>query len=206
MTKIYLISPPQIDLAIFSKELIKIFKTNRIPIFQLRLKNTSVNDIKNKAKEIKKICDDYNVSLIINDYAEIATQIDAYGVHLGIDDIKNFQQIKFLKKNNPKLIIGVSCYDSKVLAIQAKEQGADQISFGAFFASQTKISRGSPSLDLIDWAKINLNLPIIGIGGINQENYQILINHKIDYIALISFIWNYPAGSVEAIKSLKINE
>lgn len=205
MTKIYLISPPEINLVYFKQELIKIFKTNRVPIFQLRLKNTSIIDLKNKAKEIKKICDDYNVLFIINDYAEIASEIDASGVHLGIDDIKNFQQIKFLKKDNPKLIIGVSCYDSKKLAIKAKEHGADQISFGAFFSSPTKISRGSPKPDLIDWAKKNLNLPIIGIGGINQENYQILINHKIDYIALISFIWNYPTGSLEAIKSLKLS-
>lgn len=103
------------------------------------------------------------------------------------------------------MLIGASCYDSKKLALQAQEQGADQISFGAFFASPTKISRGSPSPDLIDWAKINLNLPIIGIGGINQQNYQILVKRKIDYLALISYVWNHPISPVEAINSLDLN-
>lgn len=202
MTQIYLISPPQLNLESFSQELLKIVKTNKIPIFQLRLKNYPLYQIKKIAQELKKICDDYNVLFVVNDYAELAIEVDASGVHLGIDDLENFQQITKIKKHHQKLIVGVSCYDSKKLALEAKERGADQISFGAFFASPTKISRGSPKIDLIDWAKENLNLPIIGIGGINQQNYQILVDKKIDYLALISYVWNHPISPVEAIKKL----
>lgn len=202
MTQIYLISPPQLNLESFSQELLKIVKTNKIPIFQLRLKNYPLYQIKKIAQELKKICDDHNVLFFINDDLQLAVEIDASGVHLGIDDINYSQQISLIKKNHQKLIVGVSCYDSKKLALEAKEQGADQISFGAFFASPTKISRGSPKIDLIDWAKENLNLPIIGIGGINQQNYQILVDKKIDYLALISYVWNHPISPVEAIKKL----
>lgn len=202
MTQIYLISPPQLNLESFSQELLKVVKTNKIPIFQLRLKNYHKSEIKKIAQELKKICDDHNVLFFINDDFQLAVEIDASGVHLGIDDINYSQQISLIKKNHQKLIVGVSCYDSKKLALEAKEQGADQISFGAFFASPTKISRGSPKIDLIDWAKENLNLPIIGIGGINQQNYQILVNKKIDYIALISYVWSHPISPVEAIKKL----
>lgn len=202
MTQIYLISPPQLNLESFSQELLKVVKTNKIPIFQLRLKNYHNSEIKKIAQELKKICDDHNVLFFINDDLQLAVEIDASGVHLGIDDINYSQQISLIKKNHQKLIVGVSCYDSKKLALEAKEQGADQISFGAFFASPTKISRGSPKIDLIDWAKENLNLPIIGIGGINQQNYQILVDRKIDYLALISYVWNHPISPVEAIKKL----
>jgi thiamine-phosphate pyrophosphorylase len=202
MTQIYLISPPQLNLESFSQELLKVVKTNKIPIFQLRLKNYHNSEIKKIAQELKKICDDHNVLFFINDDLQLAVEIDASGVHLGIDDINYSQQISLIKKNHQKLIVGVSCYDSKKLALEAKEQGADQISFGAFFASPTKISRGSPKIDLIDWAKENLNLPIIGIGGINQQNYQILVDKKIDYLALISYVWNHPISPVEAIKKL----
>lgn len=202
MTQIYLISPPQLNLESFSQELLKVVKTNKIPIFQLRLKNYHKSEIKKIAQELKKICDDHNVLFFINDDFQLAVEIDASGVHLGIDDINYSQQISLIKKNHQKLIVGVSCYDSKKLALEAKEQGADQISFGAFFASPTKISRGSPKIDLIDWAKENLNLPIIGIGGINQQNYQILVDKKIDYIALISYVWSHPISPVEAIKKL----
>ncbi|MFM7621187.1 MAG: thiamine phosphate synthase [Alphaproteobacteria bacterium] len=208
MTQIYLISPPQLnplDFVSFSQELTKVVKTNKVPIFQLRLKNIAIKDYKKIAQELKKICDDHNVLFFINDHANLALEIKASGLHLGIDDINETQQITLLKKNNPHLLIGASCYDSKKLALQAQEQGADQISFGAFFASPTKISRGSPSPDLIDWAKINLNLPIIGIGGINQQNYQILVKRKIDYLALISYVWNHPISPVEAINSLDLN-
>lgn len=202
MTQIYLISPPQLNLESFSQELLKVVKTNKIPIFQLRLKNYHNSEIKKIAQELKKICDDHNVLFFINDDLQLAVEIDASGVHLGIDDINYSQQISLIKKNHQKLIVGVSCYDSKKLALEAKEQGADQISFGAFFASPTKISRGSPKIELIDWAKENLNLPIIGIGGINQQNYQILVDKKIDYLALISYVWNHPISPVEAIKKL----
>ena len=122
MAQIYLISPPQIELKDFSLKLEKALKTGLIPAFQLRLKNYSLSEVKKISQEIKKICDDNNCLFLLNDFYEIALEICASGVHVGIDDKK----ISQIRQNSPKnFVIGASCYDSKHLAMEACEQGAD---------------------------------------------------------------------------------
>jgi thiamine-phosphate pyrophosphorylase len=203
MTQIYLISPPQIELDKFSKELEIILKTGLVPIFQLRLKGQDDFFVKNSAIKLNKICQDYNTKFIINDNLELALDIGCNGVHLGIDDRQNStNQIVKIIQNNKNFTISFSCYDSKELAIQADNLGASFISFGAFFPTKTKISPGKPDIEIIDWAKKNLKAKIIAIGGINSQNSHQLISHKIDYIALISFIWQHSKGSLFAINEI----
>ena len=202
MAQIYLISPPQIELKDFSLKLEKALKTGLIPAFQLRLKNYSLSEVKKISQEIKKICDDNNCLFLLNDFYEIALEICASGVHVGIDDKK----ISQIRQNSPKnFIIGASCYDSKHLAMEAGEQGADYISFGAFFETQTKISRGKPSVEILNWASEILNLPIVAIGGINDKNCIELIKNGADFLAIISYVWQHPQGVEVAIKNLHQN-
>ena len=199
MAQIYLISPPQIELKDFSLKLEKALKTGLIPAFQLRLKNYSLSEVKKISQEIKKICDDNNCLFLLNDFYEIALEVRASGVHVGIDDKK----ISQIRQNSPKnFIIGASCYDSKHLAMEAGEQGADYISFGAFFETQTKISRGKPSVEILNWASEILNLPIVAIGGINDKNCVELVKNGVDFLAVISYVWQHPKGVEVAIKNL----
>jgi thiamine-phosphate pyrophosphorylase len=199
MAQIYLISPPQIELKDFSLKLEKALKTGLVPSFQLRLKNYSLAEIKKISQEIKKICDNNNCLFLLNDFYEIALEIGASGVHVGIDDKK----ISQIRQNSPKnFVIGASCYDSKHLAMEAGEQGADYISFGAFFATQTKISRGKPTVEILNWASEILNLPIVAIGGINDKNCGELIKNGADFLAVISYVWQHPKGVEVAIKNL----
>jgi thiamine-phosphate pyrophosphorylase len=199
MAQIYLISPPQIELKDFSLKLEKALKNGLVPAFQLRLKNYSPLEIKNFSQEIKKICDDNNCLFLLNDFYEIALEVGTSGVHVGIDDKK----ISQIRQNSPKnFIIGASCYDSKHLAMEAGEQGADYISFGAFFETQTKISRGKPSVEILNWASEILNLPIVAIGGINDKNCGELIKNGADFLAVISYVWQHPQGVEIAIKNL----
>ena len=199
MAQIYLISPPQIELKDFSLKLEKALKTGLVPAFQLRLKNYSPLEIKNFSQEIKKICDNNNCLFLLNDFYEIALEVRTSGVHVGIDDKK----ISQIRQNLPKnFIIGASCYDSKHLAMEAGEQGADYISFGAFFETQTKISRGKPSVEILNWASEILNLPIVAIGGINDKNCGELIKNGADFLAVISYVWQHPLGVEVAIKNL----
>ena len=202
MTQIYLISPPQINLNEFAKELDGVLKTAMVPVFQLRLKDCENNIIKKNAQELIKICKQNNCLFILNDDLNLALELEADGVHLGIDDLHKFNEISTIKSKYKQFIIGASCYDSRHLAMQAGENNIDYISFGAFFASKTKISRGSPDIDLLDWAIEMLNLPVVGIGGINSQNCRELIEHKIDFIALISFVWQHPKGSSQAVKEI----
>ncbi len=196
MTKIYLISPPKIELKSFSKNLEEALQTGLVPVFQLRLKDCEKNDIKKIATELKKICADNNVVFLLNDDWQMALDIGASGVHLGADD----GSIALARKNLPQnFVIGASCYDSRHLAMEAAEAGADYISFGAFFESKTKQSRGKPTTEILEWASEIMNLPIVAIGGITNENAGLLANAGADFVAVISYVW----GSMDVKKAVK---
>lgn len=199
MAQIYLISPPQIDENSFFDELDALLKTNLVPVFQLRLKNYAADKIKEIAIKIKKICDKNNCLFLINDFLDIALEIGASGVHLGGDD----GSIKEARAKAPEsFIIGASCYDSKDLAMKAGEDGANYLSFGAFFETKTKNSPGKPSPDILTWCNELIDLPICAIGGVNDENCKILIDAGADFICVISYIWANKNGSLQALQKL----
>lgn len=199
MTKIYLISPPKIELESFSKRLESVLQTGLVPVFQLRLKGYEEGEIKEISKVLIEICHKNNCLFLLNDNLEVALEVEADGVHLGVDDGFIAQARKEAPEN---FIIGASCYDSKHLAIEAAEQGADYISFGAFFESKTKKSRGNPEPEIITWADEILNVPIVTIGGINSDNCGILVKAGADFISIISYIWDNKKDEVEAVKEL----
>jgi thiamine-phosphate pyrophosphorylase len=205
MSQIYLISPPQIEVKTFSRHLKKVLATGLIPIFQLRLKNLPVLKLKEIARELKKICYDNNCLFLLNDLFEVALEIEADGVHLGAEDKSIFAAQKDLPEN---FLIGASCYDSKILAVKASDFGADYLSFGAFFVSKTKKSRGSPAPEILQWCGKNINLPTVAIGGINNNNCSSLVQNGADFIAVISYVWDHSSGASDAIKKLdqKIKE
>lgn len=199
-SQIYLISPAQIDLKNFSKKLELALKTKLVPVFQLRLKNYPNAEIAKIAQELKKICYDNNCLFLLNDSLQIALDIDADGVHLGVED----GSISAARKKSPSnFVIGASCYDSKHLSIEAAEQGANYISFGAFFPSQTKISRGNPSQEILQWSSEMLNLPIVAIGGITDKNCASLAKAGADFLAIISYVWSHPDSEVVALNQIQ---
>jgi thiamine-phosphate pyrophosphorylase len=134
------------------------------------------------AVEIKKLCNQYNIPLIINDNLQLAKQLDADGVHLGKDDDDLKSARKFL--GNEK-IIGVSCYNDLNRAFEMQTQGVTYIAFGAFFSSNTKPLAVKADLELLKEAKSKLSIPIVCIGGITLENADQLISNGADYIAVI---------------------
>jgi len=206
MTKIYLISPPKIDLKSFSKNLESALKTSLVPVFQLRLKDYPKQEIKEIAQELKKICHANNCLFLLNDFYEMALEIEADGVHLGSEDgsIKIARQKSLQSNPNKNFIIGASCYDSKHLAMTAGEQGADYISFGTFFPSNTKNSQGKPTTEIIEWANEILNLPITAIGGITDKNSHSLIKAGADFLAVISYVWDNSLGVEKALEDLDV--
>lgn len=199
MSQIYLISPPQIELKSFSSRLENALKTSLVPVFQLRLKGYEISEIKKIAHELKKICHANDCLFLLNDSYQIAVDVAADGVHFGAED----GSVALARKKSPQnFIIGASCYDSKHLAMEAAEQGADYLSFGAFFASKTKKSRGHPTTEILTWCSEMMNLPIVAIGGINDENGHFLAKAGADFLSVISYVWDHPQGEVEAVKRL----
>jgi len=199
MTGIYLISPPSFEIKNFAPRLESALKTGLVPVFQLRLKDYPKDEIIKIAREIKKICEQNNCLFIINDSYEIALEVGAGGVHLGEGD----GIISEVRKKSPQnFVIGASCYNSRHLAMEAGEQGADYIAFGAFFPTSTKIAKAKAEIELLEWGSEILNLPIIAIGGINDKNAGLLAKAGADFVAVISSIWDDKDGEVAALKKL----
>jgi thiamine-phosphate pyrophosphorylase len=93
---------------------------------------------------------------------------------------------KILKKNS---IIGITCHNSKTLASKAFANKASYVAFGAFYPTKTKKVKYRAKLGLIRWAKNNIKKPIVAIGGINQKNYEKILNAGANYIACSASIW-----------------
>lgn len=201
MTQIYLISPPKIILSEFVVSLKNALSSNLVPVFQLRLKEYSQIDVAKIAKQIQKVCKDYNCQLILNDYPNIALDLELDGVHLGEHDAK----IAEVRKQVPDhFTIGASCYNSKHKAMQAGEDGANYLAFGAFFPTTTKQIKYYADVELLQWATELLNLPIVAIGGITASNCANLVANKADFLAVISFVWQHSLGEKEALNQLNL--
>ena len=153
---IYLLSPPNIRGDNFYQELHQVLKTNKVRYFQLRLKKTSTSNLLKISKKIKKIARKNNVKFLINDKPLIAKMVGADGCHIGQKDMNFISSRKILGKNK---IIGITCHNSKKLALRAKKYGANYVAFGSFFESSTKKSAFKANLAILRWAKKKLICP-----------------------------------------------
>ena len=197
---IYLISPSKIDIKTFPGILSKVLETQVVNIFQLRLKNYKDSDLISITSLLYKICIKKNVTFILNDRVDIAKKLNVDGVHLGKEDgsIKNARNIL----GNLK-IIGSSCYNNISLSIKSQNLGANYIAFGAFFKTETKENTSKIILSGFKNIRKNINIPIVGIGGLNKFNIKKLIYFKPDFLAFCSSIWNTKRTPQIEIKSIK---
>ena len=198
---IYLISPQKIKGLGFYEELNNVLKTNKVRYFQLRLKKTSISNLLKISRKVKKIAKKNNVKFIINDKPFVAKKVGADGCHIGQKDMDYVSTRKILGKNK---IIGITCHNSKKLALKADKHGANYIAFGSFFKSSTKKTAFKANLGILRWAKKKISMPTVAIGGINSSNYNKILLNKADYIACSNFIWNNKKfDPVSAINKFK---
>ena len=198
---IYLISPQKIRDTRFYNELDQILKTNKVKYFQLRLKKISTLNLIKISRKIKKITRKNNVKFLINDKPTVARTVGADGCHIGQKDMNLMSCRKILGKNK---IIGITCHNSKKLALKAKENGANYVAFGSFFKSATKKSPFRANLTILRWAKKKINMPSVAIGGINSSNYKKILSSGASFIACSNYIWNNkkldPAAAINKFK------
>ena len=197
---IYLVSPNKITNNNFYDDLGKVFKSNKISFFQLRLKNTIVKSKFLIGKKVKKICKKFNVKFLINDDPFLAKKLNADGCHLGQKDM-NINEARKILKNK---IIGITCHNSIKLAKIAIDNNADYIAFGAFNDSKTKRGRCKAKINILLSIKKMTNIPVVAIGGINSKNYKKLLLNKANFLAISGYIWNNkkykPSEAIEKIK------
>ena len=198
---IYLISPQNIKGSKFYSQLDQVLKSKKIKYFQLRLKKISTLNLIKIARKVKKITKKNKVKLLINDNPFVAKLIKADGCHIGQKDMNFISSRKILGR---KKIIGITCHNSKKLAIKAKDLGANYIAFGSFFKSSTKKTTFKANLTILRWAKKKINIPIVAIGGINDFNYKKVLLSGANYIACSAYVWNNrKLDPVTAIKKFE---
>ncbi len=212
---LYIISPPHFKLLTFCdllksalEGLAEVPGAAQHAAFQLRLKQGDDDDILRAAERMKRICADAGVVFLLNDRADLVAKTGADGVHLGQDDgaSRPGYVAEIRKMLGEKAIIGVSCYDSRHMAMEAAEEGADYVSFGAFYPSSTKKEpKGHPTKEILEWWSTYTTVPCVAIGGITSENCGDLVRAGADFIAAISAIWTAPDSPREAVKDF-LNE
>jgi thiamine-phosphate pyrophosphorylase len=196
-SELYLISPPQIDLN-FPDRLARAFDGGAVAAFQLRLKGMEEHAIAAHAEPLQKLCSDRGVSFIINDSIGLAKRLGADGVHLGQDDGDPREARDILGKDAQ---IGVTCHNSRHLAMEAGEAGADYVAFGAFYQSGTKEVSHIADTALLGWWSTICGIPSVAIGGITPENAAPIISAGADFIAVSGSVWTHPQGEAFAVQS-----
>ncbi len=188
MSKLYIISPPQIELDDFRPKLEAALVKYKPAYFQLRLKPSLEENYDYRlmvAKDLYPICKKYNVSFIVNDDVKIAA-FCADGVHVGDEDSSVANARALLGKNK---IIGASCYNSLELAREAVKQDTNYVSFGAFYPTTTKQAKSRAEIKTLEAWKKESSIPVSAIGGIDFENKKPIEDAGADYICMISAIW-----------------
>ncbi len=203
--RLYLITPPIIDdIEAFTHALKEALDGGDVACLQIRLKSregVSAPDdhIVEIGRRIIPIAQEKGVAVLINDRPDLAKKLKADGVHIGQEDASIQEARQILGED---AIVGVTCHDSRHLALEAGEGGADYVAFGAFYPTQTKDPKSTAEIDTLTWWQQFIELPCVAIGGITVENANPIIEAGADFIAVSSGVWNYEGGPKNAVSEL----
>ncbi len=198
--RLYLITPPRIQLPAYSDALKEALDGGDIACLQIRLKYADDDEIRKVTESLQTILQSYDVALIMNDRPDLAAELGCDGVHVGQEDTPYVEARSIV---GGEKIIGVTCKKSRHLAIEAANDGADYVAFGGFFQSSTKESakteRATP--ELLSWWTQTTNVPCVAIGGITVDNCKVLVDSGADMVCVVSGVWDYPTGPAAAVSA-----
>ena len=194
--KLYLISPQQVG-GSFPERLKAALEPGVATAFQLRVKDVGEHELARLGEPLLRVCADSNVAFIVNDSMSLAKRLGADGVHLGQSD-GDIREARALL--GPSAQIGKTCHDSRHLAMEAGEAGADYVAFGAFYPTTTKPSNYRPDPAILSWWSALFEIPCVAIGGITADNAKPLVDAGADFLAVCQAVWGKddPAAAVDA--------
>lgn len=200
--KLYVVTDRSwLDGKLFTEEIEKTLQGGAT-LIQLREKNLSYDEFLKEGKEIKKITDKYNIPLIINDNVEIAMNIDASGVHIGQNDMDAAEVKKLIGKDK---ILGVTAKTVEQ-AIKAEKDGASYIGVGAAFSTSTKLDTRVITFETIKNICKSVTIPVVAIGGIDENNIMNLKGLGIHGVALVSSIFSKEDVLLATKQMLELTE
>jgi thiamine-phosphate pyrophosphorylase len=197
--QLYLISPLDVG-GEFPERLKAALGAGPVAAFQFRVKGVDQHQAARLAEPLQRICAESDVAFIVNDDMALAKRLGADGVHLGQGDGDPKEARRLL---GPGAQIGVTCHDSRHLAMEAGEAGADYVAFGAFHPTSTKETRHRPEPEILVWWSTLFELPCVAIGGITPDNARPLVEAGADFLAVQSAIWAHPEGPASAVRAFE---
>ncbi len=194
--QLYVISPARIELPAFTESLKAALDGGPVAAFQLRLKDVDDDAVLRACEALLPVTQAHDVAFILNDRADLAKRAGADGVHLGQGD-GSLAEARALLGAGAQ--IGRTCHDSRHLAMEAGEQGADYVAFGAFYDTTTKPSPYRPTPDILGWWTTLSQLPCVAIGGIFPHNAAPLVRAGADFIAVVRAVWEHEGGPAAGV-------
>lgn len=183
--QLYLVSPLDVDGG-FPERLRRALGAGPVAAFQMRVKGVDQHEAARLGEPLQRICADADVAFIVNDDVGLARRLGADGVHLGQGD-GDPREARALLGSSAQ--IGVTCHDSRHLAMEAGEAGADYVAFGAFYPTATKDVRHHPEPVILSWWSALFEIPCVAIGGITPANAPMLVAAGADFIAVSNAVW-----------------
>lgn len=197
---LYLITPPSIpDLAAFAGRLDQALGAGSVAALQIRLKDADDAAILAAVAALKPVAQAHGVAVILNDRPDLAARSGCDGVHVGQSDASYAEARRVM---GPSAMIGVTCHDSRELAMDAAEAGADYVAFGAFFPTATKATTHRPEPEILTIWQETVETPCVAIGGITAANAGDLARAGADFVAVSAAVWSHPDGPAAAVREI----
>lgn len=198
---LYLVTDRSLSKGRPTAEIVAAAVAGGVSCIQLREKSCGTREFLNEALALQPLLKSRNIPLIINDRLDIALAIEADGVHLGQSDMPIGMARKIA---GDSLIIGISA-ESVDDALRAEQEGADYIGISPVFSTPTKTDIAPPlGLEGVRQIRALVDIPLVGIGGINSDNAESVLAAGADGIAVVSAIVSAadPAGAAKKLKTL----
>ena len=199
--RLYLITPPRLDdLAAFGRLLAQTLDAGDVAALQIRLTDQPDQVIAAAVDALSPIAQARGVAVILNDRPDLAAKLGCDGVHVGQSDtpLKDARKIM-----GPDAMIGVTCHDSRHLAMEAAEGGADYVAFGAFFPTPTTEAPTQAEPEILTIWQQFMETPCVAIGGINADNAAGLAKAGADFLAVSAGVWAHPEGPAAAVRAIE---
>lgn len=197
--RLYLITPPVIDaLDAFAERLEQALDAGDVAAVQIRLKPASDETIAAAVERLAPLAQARGVAVILNDRPDLAAKLGCDGVHVGQGDASVAEARRVM---GPHGMIGATCHDSRHLAMEAAEAGADYVAFGAFFPTATKATTHRPEPEILTIWQETMEVPCVAIGGVTVETAPLLAKAGADFVAVSAGVWDHPAGQADAVRA-----
>jgi thiamine-phosphate pyrophosphorylase len=202
LTELYLITPPRLG-PDFADALAAALDAGPVACVQLRLKEAGADEMRRAIDALRPVAQSRGVAFLLNDDPRLAVETGCDGAHLGQDDLAAHGGLARVRRVLDGLSLGITCHDSRHLAMEAAEQGADYVAFGAFYPTGTKEPKARADVEILRWWSELMEVPCVAIGGITPGNAAPLVEAGADFLAVVGAVWQHPDGPAAGVRAFR---